>query len=166
MMLLSALPRPVITPVFKSKFSIPALKSPSNCTLVETLSIPPPVSVIMSVAELMLYKSSPAPPSSLLLPVPPVNVSLPKPPIKVSLPLPPFRLSLPAPPLIMLLPLLPIIILLSALPVPLILSAPISVKFSIFAPKLKLTVDCTKSSPPPVKALAASVTLSNRLSTT
>ena len=70
--------------------------------------------------------------------------------------------SAPAPPSSMLLPLLPVMTLARPLPVPLMLPAPAAkVRFSTFAPSVKLIDDCTGSVP----SLSASIATSPALST-
>ena len=87
------------------------------------------------------------------------------PPSSVSLPALPVSVSLPAAPVSTLAPALPRMMLFSVLPVPSVLLLPVSVRFSTFAPKVKFTLDCTRSMPPAAAALV-SVTVSPELSTT
>ncbi|MBJ7901487.1 MAG: hypothetical protein GC158_16545 [Cyanobacteria bacterium RI_101] len=76
-----------------------------------------------------------------------MRVSLPVPPTRRSLPPLPVKVSLPAPPVRILLPLLPVILLARAFPVPSRLAAPVRVRFSALAPRVKETEALTVSVP-------------------
>jgi hypothetical protein len=100
--------------------------------------------------------SLPALPFMVSLPAPPVSVSAPAPPARVSFPRSPKRLSLPPAPLRVLLPVLPVMMFARPLPVPAMLAAPVRVRFSKLAPRVKVMLLWTVSVP----AFAPSVTAS------
>ena len=68
-----------------------------------------------------------------------------------------YKVSLPSPPFSWFTPLLPSMVLFSALPVPLIAAAPVSARFSMLAPNVRLTLEKTLSISP-TTALVSLVT--------
>ena len=131
--LFSVLPVPVRpTAPVRVRFSTSAFR----VTLTElcSVSVPPPTaSVMVSVVVSTTYTSLPAPPISVSTPVEPFSVSL---------------------------PLLPVMTLFSALPMPTSPKAPVSVRFSSCAPRVRPTELCTVSVPPPASSVIVSVVVS------
>ena len=75
------------------------------------------------------------------------------------MPAPPIMVSEPTAPSRMLFKELPVIMLSKAFPVP-VVAEPVNVRFSTLAPRVRLMLDCTVSTPSPAASIATSPALS------